>query len=295
MAPKPSTMVSKLLNRTVPVGGRWGGFRSLRPRRAGNSGALGAQRLAHHRPRELAPRDLREAGAIVHRLAAEPHRLVRRPFRPVDGIGLEPSRAADARELDGAIEHGRGDAAPADPLRGVEADDGPYGLVVDGLHQRRALEARVFLPRPERYPADRLTVAIADQSRHRARIDERLERAFRVLGTRHSLRDFGAARASVKHAPAPADLRAACTVEQRLEVAEALGGERMDLEARTRGHRTKHTANRARENRASEFPERRRFPGMLACRRTWFARRRICARERPPRCPSKTTRIDRHR
>src|SRR5207248_9112709 len=119
--------------------------------------------------------------------------------------------------------------AAANALRGIETHHRPHRLVVDRLHHRRALQPREFLARAQRYPADRLTIAIADQSRHGAGFDQRLERAASVLGLRHAFGYRRRAGTAIEHAPAATHLGTTGTIEQGLEVPKAQRGERMNL------------------------------------------------------------------
>src|SRR6266536_1524183 len=89
------------------------------------STALCADRLAHHRPRGLAPCNFGEARAIVHGLAAEPDRIVGAALRLVDGISLEQPRPAGARVIDRPGEHRFGNMLSAHLLRGEEAHHRP--------------------------------------------------------------------------------------------------------------------------------------------------------------------------
>src|SRR6185437_6104379 len=153
------------------------------------SRALFPEGFPHHGARWLAPRNLVEARAIVYRLRTEPRVLVARALRLVHRISLEQHRAVLARIVGRMREHRFGDVRAARLGRRVEADDRPHRLVVDGAHDGRFGELRVIGARTERYPRDRLAVAIANEPRDDARVDERLQRRAVEIGDRYAGRN----------------------------------------------------------------------------------------------------------
>ena len=192
--------------------------------------ARGAQRSPHHRPRRLAARHFDEAGAIEHRLGAEPHEVVDPALRLVARIGFEQRRALLARPRRRALQQRLGHAAMPRLRVDEETDDRPHRLRVDGLHHRRARELRVVLARAERYPADGAALLVAEEARHDAAIDQRLQRALVVLRIREAGGDLVLAGAAIAHAVAAARDRCARAREQLDEIVPAIGGQRLDFE-----------------------------------------------------------------
>ena len=116
-----------------------------------------------------------------------------------------------------------GDSLPA-VLRGNdEADDRPDGLIVDGLHDRRARQPRILFSRSNRNPTDGHFVPIANESRRPPGFHEFFQLSsvcFSPCGARW-WRCLGAAQ-PIGHAPATSSDRATSRFEDRLKVGPAL-------------------------------------------------------------------------
>lgn len=171
------------------------------------------------RPRGLASRDFLETRVVVHRLGAEPQGVVFRWASLVDRIGLDDRGAVLAGVRDRASEQSASHSLAAMLGWHDEADDGPDGPVVDGLHYGRAPEPREFFARRERDPPYGNVAAVCDEARWFAGVDERLESG--TIGLRavsNARQGRRASAAAVVHAPAPARDGAALRAEDRLDV-----------------------------------------------------------------------------
>ena len=125
------------------------------------------------------------------------------------------------------VSHGTGkkrlrDSLPAVLRRNDKADDRPDGLIVDGLHDRRARQPRILFSRSNGNPTDGQLAPVADEAGRSPGFHESLQLSsvyFSPCGARW-WRCLGAAQ-PVGHAPATSSDRATLGFEDRLEVGPA--------------------------------------------------------------------------
>ena len=149
-----------------------------------------------------------------------------RPAVGVDRVGLEGRRAVASRVVDGSDEEGGGHPLTSNPARDDEADDRPDGRVVDRREHLRIREAPVVLARCQADPTHRPVIAVGDEARREVFLGERLQRG--AVAGRRGVGPVAAAEAEER---APAPLRIAAFLEERRQVGELIGGERLDRRA----------------------------------------------------------------
>jgi hypothetical protein len=101
-------------------------------------------------------------------------------------------------------------------LRDIGADDGPDRGVVDGLHDPRALQPAIVLPRSEADPPDRRAVGVPDKAGYGSGTDQPVQLV--LVGGRFSFTDAHLADLSVVDTPAAAHNRSTWQAEKLLEV-----------------------------------------------------------------------------
>jgi hypothetical protein len=147
-------------------------------------------------------------------------------LRLVDGIRLEHPHTLRPGVRDPGPEHPLSRTLAARAPVDVEADDGPHGPIVDGLHHGRPPQFPVLLAWAERQPGDGAPSLVADQPGHHAAIDQ-------TLHCRAVLLPLSAAPTDVPviHAPAAANDRPARAVEELGQVGPAIARQRLHVES----------------------------------------------------------------
>src|SRR5215467_5280010 len=147
---------------------------------------------SHHDPRRRAAHHLAEPGPLIEAARPEEHEVIVAALGFVDRIRLEHTGPVLPRVADRGIEQQVLHAKTAVRPRDIAADHRPDRRVVDRLHDRRAPQLVVLLAWSKADPASRIAVGIADQSRHRPRVDQlahpllvrRLHRPWRAVRAR---------------------------------------------------------------------------------------------------------------
>ena len=148
-------------------------------------------------------------------------------FRLVYRIRLQHSHAMIACIVDGSGQQLVLVTLSAVGLRDIGADDGPNGRVVDRLHDARALQPAVVLPRSETDPSDGRAVGIPDKAGCGSGTGKLVQ--ILLVGRCLSFADPDLADLSVVHTPAAAHNRSSRQVEKLLEVRPRLVSERSYL------------------------------------------------------------------
>src|SRR2546428_1501925 len=156
---------------------------------------------ADDRPRFLSAGDLAGARVVVEGLGPEPHEVWVASRLLVDWICLEQRGAVRASIVDRAPQQYPRDALT--PLFRIheETHDRPHGFLIDALHHPGALQARIVLAGPQGNPADRPSISVGDEPRHRSAIHECLHGSLICL----SPAEATAPRFPIVHTPAPPD------------------------------------------------------------------------------------------
>ena len=148
-------------------------------------------------------------------------------FRLVYWIRLQHLHALITRIVDGSGQQLVLITLSAVSLRDIGADDGPDRSVVDGLHDARALQPAVVLPRSEADPPGRRAVGIPDEAGYGSGTDQPVQ--LLLVGGRLGFTDPHLADLPVVDTPAAAHDRSTWQAEELLEVRPCLVSERSYL------------------------------------------------------------------